>query len=440
MSINKNDPKVIEKSLNKLFSPEWILSMAKETGFIIRSRKIDPVIFFWTLIFGFGVSMQQSLAKLRRAYETASASSLVPSAFYDRFTPALVTLLKVAVSHALSQQIAEPTRAMVEKLKGFSDIVAADGTILRLHEKLAMQWPACRTNHTKAAVKIHVVASALTAGPRHVALYSERTAEVKTMVIGDWVKDKILLMDLGFFKYNLFSRIQEHGGYFVSRLKDNANPLIVSTLRKCRGNSINLDGKRLRSLQESLKREVIDAEVEVAFRVPNTNGKSKTSLKTEAFRLVGVINKDTGEYHFYLTNIPAERLVAEDIAIMYRARWTIELLFKELKSGYALNQISSANPLVMEALILTAILTLIVSRKILSILQLACPEKVSRMTTLRWANVFAVGAYKTLERVLDDAGRDSDAFGLFEFYQAEVLDPNVSRERLMDPWTTYKPI
>ena len=39
MSINKNDPKVIEKSLNKLFSPEWILIMAKETGFIISRRK-----------------------------------------------------------------------------------------------------------------------------------------------------------------------------------------------------------------------------------------------------------------------------------------------------------------------------------------------------------------------------------------------------------------
>ena len=80
---------------------------------------------------------------------TVSAGSLVPSAFYDRFTPALVRLLKVAVSHVLSQQIAELTRAMVEKLKGFSDIVAADGTIIRLHEKLAMQWSTCRTNHTQ---------------------------------------------------------------------------------------------------------------------------------------------------------------------------------------------------------------------------------------------------------------------------------------------------
>ncbi len=40
------------------------------------------------------------------------------------------------------------------------------------NEKLAQQWPACRTNHTKAAIKINVVASALVAGPRHVALYS----------------------------------------------------------------------------------------------------------------------------------------------------------------------------------------------------------------------------------------------------------------------------
>ena len=101
MAVPKIDPKVIEKSLNKLFSPDWITQTAKETGFIIRSRKIDPVIFFWTLILGFGVGMQQSLAKLRRSYETASAYSIVPSALYDRFTPVLVALLNAAIAHAL---------------------------------------------------------------------------------------------------------------------------------------------------------------------------------------------------------------------------------------------------------------------------------------------------------------------------------------------------
>ncbi len=171
------------------------------------------------------------------------------------------------------------------------------------------------------------------------ALYSERTPEIKTLKVGDWVKDKILLMNLGFFKYNLFSQIKGHGGYFVSRLKENTNPLILSTLRKCRGYSIDLNGKRLKFALESLKRQVIDAEVEIAFRFPNSfpNTKSKTSLKTEVYRLVGIISKETKDYHLYLTNIPAERVSAEDIALMYRARWSIELLFKELKSTYALN-------------------------------------------------------------------------------------------------------
>jgi|AGTN01.2.fsa_nt_gi FOG: Transposase and inactivated derivatives len=437
MSVKPIPSKEIEKSLNQLFSPEWITETAKKVGFVVRDRKIDSVIFFWTLVLGFGVSMQQTLAKLRRAYETASASSIVPSAFHDRFTSSLVDLLKEAVTHALSQQVAEPTRALSEKLKGFSDLIAADGTILRLHEKLAAHWPACRTNHTKAAIKMHMVASALVAGPRHVALYSERTPEVKTLKIDDWVKDKILLIDLGFFKYNLFSQIKSHGGYFVSRLKENTNPLIVSSLRQWRGNSIDLAGKRLRFLLESLKRQVIDAEVEVAFRVPNTKG--KTSLKTEVYRLVGIMNKETQEYHLYLTNIPPDKISAEDIALMYRARWSIELLFKELKSTYALNQISSAKPEVVETLIMTAILTLIVSRRVLSVLQKAYPKHVSRMTTLRWSNVFAAGAYRTLEKVLVEAGRDPDAFGLLEFYLAEVIDPNAKRERLIDPWTTHEP-
>lgn len=438
MPVKPPSSKEIEKSLNQLFSPEWITEAAKKAGFVIRDRKIDPVIFFWTLILGFGVSMQQTLAKLRRAYETASASSIVPSAFYDRFTPRLVALLKEAITHALAQQVAEPTRALSEKLKGFLDLVVADGTVLRLHEKLADHWPACRTNHTKAAIKMHVVASALVAGPKHVALYSERTPEIKTLKIGDWVKDRILLLDLGFFKYSLFSQIQGHGGYFVSRLKENTNPLIVSSLRQWRGNSIDLAGKRLRFLLESLKRQVIDAEVEVAFRVPNVKG--KTSLKTEVYRLVGIMNKETEEYHLYLTNIPPDKISAENIALMYRARWSIELLFKELKSTYALNQISSAKPEVVEALIMTAILTLIVSRRILSVLQRAYPKQVSRMTTLRWSSVFAAGAYRTLEKVLIEAGRDPDAFGLFEFYLSEVIDPNAKRKRLLDPWTTYEPV
>jgi hypothetical protein len=93
-------------------------------------------------------------------------------------------------------------------LSRFKDIVAVDGTILRLCDKLANKWSASRTNHTKEAIKLHVITSALVVGQRHVAIFPGKTAEGKTLQIDDWVKDMVLLVDFGFFKYNIFSRIK----------------------------------------------------------------------------------------------------------------------------------------------------------------------------------------------------------------------------------------
>jgi IS4 transposase len=80
---------------------------------------------------------------------------------------------------------------------------------------LAKQFPGARH---KAELKIHT-AIGLTGNNRSIGLFSGNTAEVKTIRIGPWLKDHILLFDLGYFKYELFSRIRKNEGYFVSRLK-----------------------------------------------------------------------------------------------------------------------------------------------------------------------------------------------------------------------------
>ena len=163
--------------------------------------------------------------------------------------------------------------------------------------------------------------------------------------MGPWLKGCILLLDLGYFKYLFFDRIDRYGGYFVSRLKRkrNANPLIVAANRKWRGNSIDVVGKRLRDVLPLLKREVLDVEVEVKFKLKRRKYRGKQSMVNRRFRLVCVFNKESGKYHTYLANIPVEILAAEDIARLYAARWEIELIFKELKSHYHMVQIPSAS-------------------------------------------------------------------------------------------------
>jgi len=105
-----------------------------------------------------------------------------------------------------------------------------DSTIIRLHESLANLWPAARSKKIAAGLKLSCVISAVSDGVKTVRLFSERTAEVKTLRLGYWLKDRILLTDLGFFDYNSFDKIDKYGGFFVSRLKGNANPNVVKCL------------------------------------------------------------------------------------------------------------------------------------------------------------------------------------------------------------------
>ena len=78
-----------------------------------------------------------------------------------------------------------------------------DSTIIGLHEKLADIWPATRSRIVAAGVKVEVLTSAIASGPKSVALFSENTNELKTLKIGPWIKDRILLIDLGFYKYQV---------------------------------------------------------------------------------------------------------------------------------------------------------------------------------------------------------------------------------------------
>ncbi len=96
-----------------------------------------------------------------------------------------------------------------------------------------------------------------------------------------------------------------------------------------------------------------------------------------------MLDKESKTYHFYLTNITPEQLSAEDVALLYRARWSIELVFKELKRLYQLDVFSSGAPAVVESLVLVAMLTLVVSHRLLNHMRLLASEKSARFTPLR---------------------------------------------------------
>jgi len=418
-------PTTLVRVLTSLFPTVILWRSAKAARVFTRVRKVDVAAFFWTLLLGFGVGKLRTIAEIRRAYENRSGTTIEESSFYDRFTPALARWLRGLVAEALAS-LESGSQRLAGALAGFRDLLLIDSTVLRLHDLLQGAYAACRTNHTKAAAKLHVVLSLAKAAPHRLLLTPERTNDrTPWRRVGTWVKDCLLLFDLGYFAYHAFVRIHENGGFFISRLKANANPRIVAQNRRWRGRSKPVVGMKLRDAVVGLQREVLDVDVEVAFERRVYDGKSRRDR--HIFRVVGVFNEQTREYHLFLTNVPADRLEGAEIAKTYRLRWQIELLFKELKRHYRLDQLPSAKRHVVEALVWTAILTLVVSRALLGALRQRFPQA-RPIPPLRWAAVFLDLAPLLLAAVVRAvAGRRRVPTDPWSRLLAQAVEPNLAR-------------
>lgn len=184
--------------------------------------------------------------------------------------------------------------------------------------------------------------------------------ERRRLPIGPWVFGRLLLFDLGYFKWHLFERIKKNGGYFVSRLRDDANPLIVGENRRWRGASRHLRGRSLGDVKDRLAREVVDLIVQVDFERREYLGRK--ARERAYFRVVGVRHGGARNHHWYVTNVPVTILSPAEVARTCAARWEIELVFRELKSHLRMAQLASGKRAVVESLVYAALIGLAVSR------------------------------------------------------------------------------
>jgi putative transposase len=419
----------IRKTLARLLPRRLLQRLADEAGLTKRKRKVRVHALFWTLVLGFGSGRERTIAGLRRGYEKATGCQLVPSAFYDRFTPALVRLLR-AVAALLLGQMAHPVRKLAGPLAAFRDLVLTDSTVIRLHDLLKKAFPACRTHHTQAALKLHIVMSATGAGPRSVKITAERAHDGPIFTVGKWVKDRLLLFDLGYFRYQLFSCIRRNGGYFIVRLKKSADPMVVTIHRRWRGRAVPLIGRRVSQFIGRLQRQAVDVEVELSFKRRVYGGIRHKDR--ERFRLVGVRDPVSREYHLYLTNIPPNKFTPDDIAQTYAARWMIELFFRELKTHYRAEDMPSAKRHIVEALVYAVLITFVVSRALLAALRRKLGLLADRVPEERWAGLYADAALDILRLIV---WRPGLAAALNKSLDAsllhEAVDPNAGRALLL---------
>jgi len=152
-----------------------------------------------------------------------------------------------------------------------------------------------------------------------------------------------------------------------------------------------------------LNRDVLDVEVEGAFKRRVDGGIRRTARRR--LRLVAVRLPERRDYRFYLTHIGPDSLDAHAVARTCAPRWQIELLFKELKSHYRLEELPTRKDHIVETLLLGAVITLLVSRRLLLAVQQRLRRTSCKMPEQRWAAIFAAAAPTILDSVPATAHR-----------------------------------
>jgi IS4 transposase len=357
MPYSPPDSVVIDR-IQRAFPSDELRERARATNIVERERKFDIVALFYTLSFGFAAGSDRSLqAFLERYVEIADCDELSYAAFHEWFEPGFVALLREILDDAI-ENLDTGRDDLNGRLERFRDVLIADATIVSLYEDAADVYAA--TGDDQAGLKLHLTESLSTGLPTRFQTTDAKTQERSQLPTGEWVAGALILLDLGFYDFWLFDRIDSNNGWFVSRVKDDANFEIVEELRTWRGNSIPLEGKSLQDVLDDLQRQEIDVRITLSFDLK----RGSSGSRTRTFRLVGIRNEESDGYHLYLTNLSREDYSAPDIAQLYRARWEVELLFKELKSRFGLDEINTTDTYIIEALIIMAAISLLMSRVI----------------------------------------------------------------------------
>lgn len=412
----------IAAALTRVLPRRRIRRLAAQLGVVRRRRKLDIVAMVYSLVLGFSAGDRRTVSGMRRSYLRATGVRLAPSSFYERFNDAFTSLLRTLALEALSK-LAQHRPKLTQAFAPLREVLAVDCALLRLHNALEPFYPSVWTHYMKASAKLCMVMNVIGRGPKLVTLTHGSRHDTHLLQPGAWMKGRLLIFDLGFYKVPLFQQIDQCGGYFLSRMKKHGNPLIVRSHKRAHRQLVGLD---LNDAQQVLGSGTLDVEAEMGFALHHDRRPYVTHHRAR-FRCVAIYNAELGQWHRYITNMPPEIMRAEHITAVYAARWEVELLFRELKKTYRIEHTQSKSRHITEALIYAALLTLVVSRALQRALCARWRADPWRVPIDRWAVLVALVAQPLLDIVLSPRHRNARATRVETFLRAEARDPNRTR-------------
>jgi len=169
----------------------------------------------------------------------------------------------------------------------------------------------------KGGAKIFAKMNLAEGVPNFICIRSASTNENMFLKVMELPEHGIAVFDKGYNRYSCFEKWNSSNKYFVTRKKDNARYEVVK----------NFDCSHAVDIKQ-------DQIISLSYR-------EKGVSRTVEARLVVYSDPESGETLEFITNLRG--LDALTIALLYKNRWVIEVLFKQIKQNFELKYFLSDN-------------------------------------------------------------------------------------------------
>jgi hypothetical protein len=242
--------------------------------------------------------------------------------------------MDTALSMIASARAELPVDADLKRL-GIRVAFALDSTTIDLCLAL---FPWARFKRRKGAIKAHVLMDLNAGLPVFMRVSHGKTSDISTLDQMTYLPQEFYVLDRGYVDFQRLHRLHQAGAFFVTRPK--------------------------RKMSIGVKRHLpVDKERGVIRdRLIRLTGQKARWLKGWTTRLIRYEDPTSGKRLTFLTNHLT--LEAWQVALLYRKRWKIELLFKWMKQHLHIKSFFGTTPNAVKSQMWIAVITLVLIHRL----------------------------------------------------------------------------
>jgi len=309
--------------------------LERPSGFVQRQSKFGGNELIQTITLG---CLENGMATLESFSQVASELGIEISAsgIHQRLNTEAVELLR-QVCQLWTQQKMRINPQTLPVLSAFGAVRIIDSSRIQLPETLLNAFPGSRNGATlKTQLSYEYHSGQIEAIEVEPARSPDQKCDLPQTLstAGD-----LVLFDLGYFDQKQFAELDKQGVYFISRLQSQAGLYecdtpqasvdLLQNLKQLPGSI--LMGERFLRLGSKQKLAVRV----VYYRVPPAIAQERRRKAKQAAKERGQTcsqhHLEWQDWLIFITNVPIDLLHLDQIPVVYRVRWQIEIIFKVWK-------------------------------------------------------------------------------------------------------------